>query len=117
MSSRRKSRGAVLSWRRLSERLPSSIGITTTRLLPRLGGHTILRFRSLHWCGYGRALLSRLLNPGRDARDELQALHQIGEAPFGERSNRLQDAKAQDADLSDVPPAQFLAACERENSV
>jgi hypothetical protein len=33
-------------------------------------------------------LLGRLLDPGRDRRDELQALHRIGKAAFRERLSR-----------------------------
>jgi hypothetical protein len=69
-----------------NERASSSlIGVSTTRLLSRFGGHTILRLRSQGWCGYGTALLGRLLGPGCDGCDELQALHRIGKASFRER--------------------------------
>jgi hypothetical protein len=59
------------------------------RLLSRFGGRAILRLRSHRRCGYGIALLDRLLDPGRDARNELQTLHRIGEASFRERLSRF----------------------------
>jgi hypothetical protein len=74
----------------LNERAsPSSIEVATMRYLLRFGGRTILRLRSLRRCGYGTALVGRLLDPGRNSRDELQTLHRIDEASSGERLSRL----------------------------